>query len=393
MTIWPTLNLAAGPVEVAERTLRDMARPVLHFEDPVFVEIYDHTCTMLQELFQTKNDVVIMHGEAMLAIEAAAASLISPGDKVLNLVSGVFGKWFEDFIGRFGGETVELAVPYNEAIDPDDVRKALEANPGIAVLSVVHSETPSGTLNPVGEICKIARAYGVISIVDTVSGVGGEEFLADEWCVDVAIAGPQKFLGGPPGLGMLSVSPQAWAAMEAKASPLRMSYLSILDWKDSWLQTKGAFPYTPSVSDIYALESVLAQVLEMGLERTQARYEQIATASRHGIQAMGLELWPARAEISGRCVTAVKAPEGVAVADLLAHIRSKYGVMMADGVGDLQGKLFRIGHMGPVAHPTHLIAGLGVIERGLCDLGYPVKLGAGVGAALHSLACWDDATH
>lgn len=391
MTAWPTLNLAAGPVEVSQRTLRDMARPVLHFEDPVFVEIYDRTCTMLQELFQTKNDVVIMHGEAMLAIEAAAASLISPGDRVLNLVSGVFGKWFEDFIIKFGGETVEVAVPYNDAIDPNDVRKALDANPGITVLSVVHSETPSGTINPVGEICKIAREYGVISIVDTVSGVGGEKFLADEWCIDVAIAGPQKFLGGPPGLGMLSVSPQAWAAMEGKPTPLRMSYLSILDWKESWLKKKGAFPYTPSVSDVYALESVLTQLLETGLERTQARHEQIAEASRRGIEAMGLELWPARDEIAGRCVTAVKAPDGVAVADLLTHIRRRYGVMLADGVGDLQGKLFRIGHMGVVAHPTHLIAGLGVLERGLFDLGAPVRLGAGVGAALESLASWDDA--
>ena len=177
MTQWPMLNLTAGPVEVAPRTLREMARPVLHFDDPVFVEMYDRTTRMLQEVFRTGHDVVIMHGEAMLGLEAAAASLISPGDKVLNLVSGVFGKWYELFIERHGGEVVELAVPYNEAIDPEDVRRALRSHPGIKYLSIVHSETPSGTVNPLEEICRIARKYEVLTIVDTVSGFGGEPLL------------------------------------------------------------------------------------------------------------------------------------------------------------------------------------------------------------------------
>ena len=393
MTTWPVLNLTAGPVEVGQRTLRDMSRPVMHFQDPAFIDLYDRTCAMLREVFRTENDVVILHGEAMLGIEAAAASLISPGDKVLNLVSGVFGKWFEDFIARFGGETIELAVSYNEAIDPDAVRRALAENPGIKVLSVVHSETPSGTVNPVGEICQIAREHGVLSIVDTVSGLGGEEFLTDEWGVDVAIAGPQKFLCGPPGLALLSVSPGAWAAMEAKRPPVRGSYLSILDWRETWLSKRGTFPYTPSVSDIYALESVLAQTLESGLVRNQARFDTIARASRAGIRAMGLDLWPARDEIAGRCVTAVAAPDGIVVADLIELMRRRYGVMIAGGAGDLEGKLFRIGHMGVVAHPVHLIAGLGVLERGLADLGYLVTLGTGVGAATQALSGWDDGAY
>lgn len=391
MTSWPVLNLSAGPVEVGERTLRDMARPVMHFEDPAFVELYDETCTLLQRVFQTKHDVVIMHGEAMLGIEAAAASLISPGVKVLNLVSGVFGKWFELFIDRFGGETIEIAVPYSEAIDPENVRKALAANPSIKVLSVVHSETPSGTVNPVDEICRIAKEHGVISIVDTVSGVGGEQFLPDEWGVDVAIAGPQKFLGGPPGLALLSVSPAAWQAMEANPVPLRGSYLSILDWKDTWLTRRGNFPYTPSVSDVYALESVLRQTLETGLERRFERHEAIARACRAAVEALGLKIWPVREEIAGRCNTAVAAPSDLPASKLIAHIRERYGVMLAGGLAEMEDKLFRIGHMGIVAHPTHLVAGLGVLERGLADLGMPVKLGDGVGAALESLAGWNDA--
>ena len=127
MTPWPRLNLAAGPVEVPQRTLREMARPILYHYDPAFKELFARTTSLAQQVFGTTYDVVIMQGEAILGLEAAAASLISPGDKVLNLVSGVFGKWFEDFIDRHGGETIELAVPYNEAIDPEAVRAAFRS--------------------------------------------------------------------------------------------------------------------------------------------------------------------------------------------------------------------------------------------------------------------------
>jgi pyridoxamine--pyruvate transaminase len=197
-----------------DQTLREAAKPVLYHYDPVFIDLFAHTSDLLKKVFRTDYDVVIMQGEAILGLEAAAAGLLSPGDKVLNLVSGVFGKWFEDFIERFGGETIELRVPYNEAIEPDDVRRALHANPGVKYLSVVHSETPSGTINPVKEIGAIAHEFGVLTLVDTVSGLGSELLSPEEWGIDIGIAGPQKCLSGPPGLALLSVSPAAWAAME-----------------------------------------------------------------------------------------------------------------------------------------------------------------------------------
>src|SRR3954451_21660369 len=144
-TPWPRLNLAAGPVQVMDQTLRDAARPVLYHYDPAFKELFAHTSDLLKQVFRTEYDVVIMQGEAILGLEAAAASLIRPGDKVLNMVSGVFGNRFQDFIGRCGGETIEVAVPYNDAIDPGDVRNAFNANPGVKFLSVADSATPSGT--------------------------------------------------------------------------------------------------------------------------------------------------------------------------------------------------------------------------------------------------------
>lgn len=388
MDNWPIMTLSGGPVELTERTLRDQSRPVLYHYDPAFIELYERTCRLLQQVFQTRYDVVIMQGEAILGLEAAAACLISPGDKVLNLVSGVFGKWYQLFIEKYGGETVELAVSYNEAIDPAEVRRVLARNPDIKFLSVVHSETPSATVNPVREIGQIAREFGVLTIVDTVSGLGGELFSPEEWGIDVAVGGPQKCLGGSPGLSLMSISPAAWQAMEQKQpAPVRGSFMSILDWKDTWLE-KRVFPYTPSVSLIYALESVLTQVLEEGLEHFAARHALIARACRAGVKALGLELWAAREEIAGVAVTGVKLPAGIEDKKLRNHMRDRYGVMISGGYGELSGRLFRLGHMGKAAHPTYLAAQLAILERSLADLGRPVEFGAGVGAAMAALEGW-----
>jgi pyridoxamine--pyruvate transaminase len=389
-TQWPRLNLAAGPVEVPQRTLRDQARPVLYHYDPAFKELFAHTTILAQQVFRTEYDLVIMQGEAILGLEAAAASLIAPGDKVLNLVSGVFGKWFEDFISRHGGVTVELAVPYNEAIDPAAVRRLLQEQPDIRYCSMVHSETPSGTVNPVREIGRVCREQGVITMVDTVSGLGSELVSPEEWGIDVAIVGPQKCLGGVPGLSLISISPAAWEAMERREPPLRGSFLSILDWKTAWIEG-NRFPYTPSVSDMYALESTLTQALEIGMERLADQHQLIARACRAAVRALGFELWAAREEIAAACVTAVKTPAGFDEAELRRLMRHKYGVMISPGYGELMGKLFRLSHMGPgQVHPTILAAQIAIFERALADMGHPVQLGAGVGAAMAQLGDWTD---
>jgi len=391
MTTWPRFNLASGPVDVSIETLRAMQRPVLYHYDPAFIEVFSHTTELLKRVFRTEYDVVIMQAEAILGLEAAVASLVAPGDKVLNLVSGVFGKWMEDFIRKYGGDPVELAVPYNAAIDPADVRRVLTVIPGIKFLTVVHSETPSGTVNPVRDICRIAREFGVVSIVDTVSGLGSELLGPEDWNIDVAVAGPQKCLGGTPGLSLISVSPAAWRAMESRSDPLRGSFLSLLDWKSTWIENRR-FPYTPSVTEIYALESVLEQALREGMEAFVARHQASARAVREGVRALGLQLWPERDEIATACCTAVTVPGRVTDRAIIDTMRSRYGVMIAGGYGELSGKLIRLGHMGQAAHPTIVVAQLGMLERTLLDLGMDIIPGAGVGAALEAFAGWDDAT-
>ena len=389
MTQWPRLTLASGPVDVSHETLRAMQRPVVYHYDPMFIETFARTTELMKQVFGTAHDVILMQAEAILGLEAAAASVIEPGTRVLNLVSGVFSKGFEHYIRAYGGEPIELAVPYNAAIDPEDVRRILQTQPNISVLSMVHSETPSGTVNPVKDICRIAKEFGVVTIVDTVSGLGSEMLTPEDWGMDIAVAGPQKCLSGVPGMSLIAVSPDAWAAMERKKTPLRGSFLSMLDWKTSWLEQRR-FPYTPSVSDVYALESVLEQALREGMTGMVERHQVSARATRAAVHALGLELWAENEEIASACCTAVRIPEGATDAAIRETLRQRYGVMISGGYGDLAGKLFRLGHMGISAHPTTVVAQIGMLERTLDDLGTKVNLGAGVGAALAEFKGWDD---
>ncbi len=377
-------TLSAGPVEATDRTLRAMSQPIYYHYDPQFAVVFDDTLAKLKAVFQTRQDVIIMQGEALLGLEAAAACCFQEGDTVLNLVSGVYGAGYQGYIDMYGAKSVEVRVPYNAAIDPDDVERALRAHPEVRFLTVVHCETPSGTLNPVREICTIAKRYGVLTIVDAVSSMGTLDIRPDEWGFDICVVGPQKAFSAPPGLALISVSDAAWEVMRRRKNPVRFSYLSMLDWKEQWLE-KRRFPYTVFTSDVVALNEALAQILEEGLENVFARHARAARACREGVKALGLQLWPASEDIASPCCTALIPPAGVDEQALRRRMYEGYGVLISGGVGDTAGKLVRIGHMGKAADPMYVTVGLAALERALHDLGHPVRFGSGVGAALAAL--------
>jgi pyridoxamine--pyruvate transaminase len=222
--------------------------------------------------------------------------------------------------------------------------------------------------------------------VDAVSALGCEEVLVDEWGIDVCVAGPQKCLAGPPGMSLMSISPSAWEAMQRNPSAPRGSFLSLLDWKERWVDTdRTKFLYTPSVVDVNGVDSVVDQVLDEGLDRCIARHQAAARAVRAGVQAMGLKLWPLHEDYAAGCVTAIRVPEGISRARTLEHIRERYGVMLSGGYGELADKLFRIGHMGPAADSLNPVVAVSALGRGLKDLGAAVHIGAGVEATLEAI--------
>jgi pyridoxamine---pyruvate transaminase len=382
----PSFTLTAGPTAATPRTLQALGQPIIFDYDPVFLEKFRELERKVGELMRSSDDIVLMQGEAVLGLEAAARALTRPGMKALNLVSGVYASWFGDWLREYGAEVVEVRVPYDEAVEAADVRQALADNPEVELVAVVQSETPSGIHNPVAEIAPAVKEAGALLLVDAVSALGCEEVLVDEWGIDVCVVGPQKCLAGPPGMSLMSVSPAAWEAMESNPNAPRGSFLSLLDWKERWVDTdRTKFLYTPSVVDVNGVDSVVDQVLEEGLESCIARHQTAARAVRAGVQAMGLELWPRREDYAAGCVTAIRVPEGISRAGALEHIRERYGVMLSGGYGELADKLFRIGHMGPAADSLNPVVAVAALGRGLKDLGADVSIGAGVEATLEKI--------
>jgi pyridoxamine--pyruvate transaminase len=352
--------------------------------DPIFLERFRATQRKVAELFRTDADIVLMQGEAVLGLEAAARGVVTAATTCLNLVSGVYAKWFGDWLRALGATVIEHEVPFNSSIDPADVEALLDAHPEIGVVSLVHCETPSGTLNPLREIGPLARAHDAIVICDVVSSLCGNDVRADEWGLDICVAAPQKCLASAPGLSLVSVSERAWSAIRENPAAPRQSYLSLLDWHASW-EVGGRFPYTPSVTDIMGLEAACDEVLEEGLDATIARHENAARASRAGLRAGGVDLWAASEEIASACVTAIAVPEGIDEAQLRGLVRDRYGVVISGAQGELIGKVVRIGHMGIASTSLYPVVAVTAVTQTLADLGTPVDVGAASAATLAAL--------
>jgi pyridoxamine--pyruvate transaminase len=383
----PDFTLTAGPTMASARVLSALGSPIIFDYDPVFLERFRATEALLAELYRTRNDVVLMQGEAVLGLEAAARALVKPQTRCLNLVSGVYASWFGDWLREYGADVSEVRVPYDEAIDPAAVKQALDDDGAFELVALVHSETPSGVENPLAEIGPLAHEHGALMLADVVSSLGGTRLLIDDWHVDLAVAGPQKCLAGPPGMSLISVSTRAWEVMESNPAAPRASFLSLLDWKHRWIDGgRVAFPYTPSVSDVNGVHAALQDVIEGDLDAVIATHARAARACRAGVRALGLELWPRRESYAANCVTAVRMPSGVSVSELIAHVRERYGVMLSGGYGELKEKLIRLGHMGPASRSLYPLVGVSALGQGLGDLGVSLDVGAGAQAVMDVLA-------
>ena len=263
----PDFTLSAGPTMSSPRVQQALGRPMVFDYDPAFLAHFKETEGLVAQLFRTSKDVVLMQGEALLGLEATARAVVRPGMRCLNLVSGIYAAWFTDWLRDFGAEVSELRVPYDEAIEPDAVRAELQRLGDVELVALVHSETPCGIENPLAEIAPIVKEAGALMYADVVSAVGGTDVRVDDWGVDIAVAGIQKCLGGPPGVAPCVVSEEAWKAIEANPEAPRGTFLSLLDWRETWIASEGKkFPYTPSVSDVFGVHAAVG-----GVPRPRAR--------------------------------------------------------------------------------------------------------------------------
>jgi pyridoxamine--pyruvate transaminase len=377
----PAFTMASGPAGATPATLAALGRPIWHHLDPAFGLLYEQTADLLQAAFGTSVSPVILQGEAVVGLEAAAASLIGADDVVLNLVSGMYGRGYGAWARRHAREVIEITVPFDTAVPAASVADALRARPDISVVAVVHCETPSGTVNDLDAIGPVVAAHGALLIVDAVSTFGGMRCDLEGWQADLVVTAPQKCLGGPPGLSLLHVSDAAWAHMDANPRAPRGSVLSILDWRGAH-RAGAPFPFTPSVTDIYGLHACLEQYLAEGPEAAARRHAAAAAGARAGAEALGLTLFAADPAVRSDSVTAVRVPAGVDEAELRARARAESGVTLSGGQGDFAGTVFQIGHMGPAAYPLSPVISLVAIGRALRGLGAAADIGAAVEAAV-----------
>ncbi|HEV2226243.1 MAG TPA: alanine--glyoxylate aminotransferase family protein [Nitrososphaerales archaeon] len=367
------LVFTPGPTEVPARVLRRMAAPITNPDvDRKFVSFYEGVQSKLMALMKTKNDVLIMSAEGLLGLEAAVASLVGRGDKVLTVTNGVFGDGFVDFVKLYRGVPVPVLADYDRPIDPEKVAEALDANRSIKVATFVHCETPSGVLNPLKEVSRQCRKRDVVLVADVVSSLGGVPVEADAWGVDVCLGASQKCISAPPGLALVSVSDHAWEAVRSRKDKIPSYYLSLGQWNEWWKKSK-LFPYTPSVSDIYALDEALDMISEEGLRSVFSRHAKVSRALLAALRAMGLSPFPASDEFHSPTVTAFRRPARIDEERLRAVMESRYSVMIAGSWGKLTGKVLRLGNMGYNAYPQKAIKAARALENALKDLGFMPK--------------------
>ena len=364
----PIKIMTPGPTQVREnvrmaRSL-DTTNPDL---DLTFYEEYKAICDNLSALLHTDNVSYILSGEGILGLEAACASLTEPGDRVLVLDNGLFGRGFADFIKLYGGEPVLYTVTDRTAIDVEALAVYLEQDHDFKYATVVHCDTPTGVLNPIETICPLLKRYGILTVVDAVSSMFGVEIDVDACRVDILCGGSQKALSAPPGLTMLTVSSDAIDAMEQRHTPIASFYANILTFKhyyrDKW------FPYTMPISDIYGLGAALDNVLAD--TDIYTRHAKIAQAVRTAVTEAGLKLYLDSDYCS--TVTVLEVPEGVDSAQFLQHMTEQYGIMIAGCFDYLAGKVFRLGHMGEGANAEDAAAMLNAMDKTFADLGYTLN--------------------
>ncbi|MBI2372241.1 MAG: aminotransferase class V-fold PLP-dependent enzyme [Deltaproteobacteria bacterium] len=370
-----------GPTLVPERVVRAMSQPLIDHRGPKFAMLVREVLEGLKGIFQTSEGLIVLYpGSGTGAWEACIANTLSPGNRVLGCVNGHFSMLFCRTARAYGSQVETLEVPYGAGIPADQVEAHLRADKThqIKAVLVVHNETSTGVTSHIAAIRQaMDRArHPALLLVDVVSSLGSIDVRFDEWGVDVALAGAQKGLMLPPGLAILAVSEKALKASRSATCPR-----AFWDWAPVLERNaRGEFPYTPATSLLFGLKESLAMLAEEGLPNVFHRHARLAEACRRAVQAMGLTLLARNPAERSNTLTAVCMPEGLDADAYIAHAQKSLDMSLGVGLGEVKGKVFRIGHLGSL-NELELLGGLAGVEMTLWSFGVSVSLGAGLAAA------------
>ena len=330
-----------GPTPCPNEVLLAMSKQMVNHRGKEFGEINRQVTAGLKEVFQTKEDVLILTCAGTGGLEAAVVNSLSPGDKVLSLCNGVFAERFANIAEQYGAEVKRLQFEWGKAVEPDKVRQALRSDPAIKAVLVTHNETSTAVTSDLGAVSRVVKEFDKLLLVDAVSSLSSINLPVDAWQCDVVVSASQKGWMIPPGLAMVSVSQRGWQAHKQAKMP--RFYLDFTRAKN-YLE-RGQTPWTPAVSIYYALATALELMKKEGLSNIFARHARVGKAAREGVKSLGLSLFPDEA-VASNTVTAVNVPDGIEASKLLQIMREEHGIVLAGGQQKLEGKIFRIGHLG-----------------------------------------------
>jgi len=371
--------LGPGPSNVDPRVLRAMSMPLVGHLDPYFLEIMDEVMELLRYVFRTKNRFTIpISGTGSAGMEACLVNLVGQGDEVVVGVNGFFGQRMSEIVKRCGGTPIEVRENWGEALKAESVEDAL-ANSNAKLVALVHAETSTGVLQPLEEISKIAKRYGALLLADTVTSLGGVELEIDQHGVDISYSGTQKCLNCPPGLSPIPLNEKAAEFVKDREGKIQSWYLDLNLIEKYWEEDR-VYHHTAPISMIYALREALRIIYEEGLEERWKQHLESSQALIRGLNAMGLETLSTRNRLPS--LTAVKIPEGVSDVNVRRSLLNDFNIEIGGGLGELKGKIWRIGLMGINACERNVILVLEALERALRKEGLPVKPGEGVAAAV-----------
>jgi len=330
-----------GPTPVPDEVLQAMTKQMINHRGEEFGQIMTGITANLKKLFQTKGNVFLLTSSGTGGLEAAIVNILSPGDKVLSVSIGAFGERFATIAEQFGAEVIPLRFEWGKAADPDAIHQALQAEPGIKAVLVTHNETSTGVTNDLASISSVVKEFDKLLLVDAISSLGSIDLPVDDWHVDVAVTGSQKGWMAPPGLAMVSLSEKAWQA-HAQARMPRF-YWDFSKAK-SYLE-KRQTPWTPAVTAVFALSLSLEMMLKEGLASIITRHARVGKAVRDGVKSLGLSLF-ADENYASNTITAVTSSDSLDIKKLRQILREEYQVVVGGGQQKLDGKIFRIGHLG-----------------------------------------------
>ncbi|RLI15080.1 hypothetical protein DRO49_05670 [Candidatus Bathyarchaeota archaeon] len=352
-----------GPVDIFDDVREAMSGPSVAHYGAEWVELYQETVGLLQQVFQTQNDLYLLVGPGTAGLDAALGNLARTGEKVLILSNGFFGARLGTIARSYGLKVVLQEFPQGQPVETDAVRARLESERGLQAVAVVHHETSTGMLNPVGEIAALAHERDLPVIVDAIASMGGVSVPVDEWGLDVVVTVANKCLETPPGVAPISIGQRAWEGIDGKPGRNHGWYLNPETWREyakSWADWHP-YPTTLPTQNIMALRVSLQRILATGLENHYAQYVVAAEKVRAVLHDMGFELF-VPGEHACPLITAVKARPEFEVDDLTRFLREEHSIMIGGGIADLKGKIFRVGHMGRAASDEYVEAFLDAVR-------------------------------